>query len=99
MIAAKECKNLLEIRDGIDAIDHQIVSLLQQRLEYVLNAAQFKPSVESIPAPDRVAHMLTARQRWAQEKGLDPTFISELFHHIIPWYIATQTAHWQRKHR
>ncbi|WP_236699805.1 chorismate mutase family protein [Type-E symbiont of Plautia stali] len=100
MIAANECKNLMEIRAGIDAIDHHIVSLLQQRMEYVLSAAQFKPNLESIPAPDRVERMLSERQRWAVEKGLDPHFVIGLFHRIIPWYIETQTLYWQQnQHR
>ena len=99
MIAAKECKNLLEIRAGIDAIDHHIVSLVQQRMEYVLGAAQYKPNLESIPAPKRVARMLSDRQQWAVEEGLDPQFIMGLFNRIIPWYIETQTAYWQQNQR
>lgn len=97
MKAADQCKDLNDIREAIDTFDRQIVSLLAQRLSYVLAAAQFKPDLASIPAPARVDQMLTARYRWAVEEGLDPEFVIALFHHIIPWYIATQTAHWQNQ--
>lgn len=95
MKTANECRSLPDIREGIDAIDHHLVTLLAQRLEYVLAAAQFKPTIESIPAPERVERMLTARVQWAKEQELDPQFVTGLFQLIIPWYIKTQTAHWQ----
>lgn len=57
-----ECSGLGDIRRELDAIDKEIVGLLGRRLPYVLAAARFKPSEESIAAPDRVAAMLVERQ-------------------------------------
>ncbi|WP_336777759.1 chorismate mutase family protein [Pantoea sp. USHLN256] len=98
MIAAKDCQNLQVIRAGIDAIDRHLISLLQQRLTYVLAASQFKPDVESIPAPERVDSMLMDRLEWAKDEGIDPPFVIGLFRHIIPWYIDTQIAWWRKNH-
>ena len=93
-----ECLNLGDIRQGIDYIDHQIIDLLQQRMGYVLNAAQFKPDQQSIPAPERVTTMLQDRRLWAEQANLPPDYIESLFMEIIPWFIKQQVQHWRREH-
>jgi len=96
MKAPERCLDLDEIRVGIDTLDKEIIEALGKRMAYVLSAAQFKPTEQSIAAPERVKLMLSARRQWAQEVQLDVEFITRLFDHIIPWYIAQQTAHWKR---
>lgn len=90
-----DCTGLADIRVGIDHIDRQIVNLLEQRMGYVKAAAHFKPSEESIPAPDRVADMLEERQKWAIDAGLPPDGISAIFEQLISWYIKQQVLHWR----
>ncbi|WP_444931046.1 isochorismate lyase [Microbulbifer sp. SSSA002] len=90
-----ECENLGEIRQGIDSIDREIIRLLQQRMDYVLSAAQFKPDETSIPAPDRVVAMLVDRRRWAEEEQLPADYIESLFTDIIQWFIKQQVLHWR----
>jgi isochorismate pyruvate lyase len=92
----EECSSLEDIRTAIDALDRELVELLGCRLGYVFAAARFKPTEESIAAPDRVAAMLVDRQAWAASCGLSPTFVAELFSRITQWYIATQTEHWRQ---
>lgn len=62
-----DCKSLGDVRQAIDTIDKQIIQLLGMRKGYVLSAAQFKETAEAIPAPERVAAMLKARQCWSKE--------------------------------
>lgn len=93
-----ECEHLEHVRQGIDAIDHEMVHLLNKRMGYVLAAAQFKPNVESIPAPERVAAMVQQRREWARAHGIDEDFVISLFEQIIPWFINQQIDHWQAKH-
>ena len=95
---AEECENLIEIRQGIDAIDEEIIKLLGQRMNYVLSAAQFKPDEGSIPAPDRVTTMLQDRRCWAEEQGLSSDYIERLFGEIIQWFINQQVHYWRKKH-
>ncbi|WP_413205734.1 isochorismate lyase [Rhodospirillum sp. A1_3_36] len=93
----EDCLDLLDIREGIDQIDHDIIAALGRRMAYVKAASRFKPDQASIPAPDRVAAMLPERARWAQENGLSPHFIEDLFSRLIQWYIAEQVAYWKRE--
>lgn len=93
----EDCLGLPDIREGIDQIDHDIIVALGQRMAYVKAASRFKPDQTSIPAPERVAAMLPERARWAEENGLDPHFIADLFSRLIQWYISEQIEYWKRE--
>lgn len=95
MKTPEQCSSLDDVRCGIDAMDEQIIQALGRRLAYVKAAAQFKPTQQSIAAPERVAAMLPQRQQWAQQAGLDPMFVVPLFAQIIHWNIAQQVRHWR----
>jgi isochorismate pyruvate lyase len=94
-LTPQDCANLDDIRTGIDWHDRQIFDALVQRLQYVKAAAQFKPSEESIPAPERVTAMLEQRLEWAAAAGFEPAFTEALFERIIHWNIQQQIAHWR----
>jgi isochorismate pyruvate lyase len=97
MKSPEDCTGLDDIRVGIDSLDKQIVEALGQRMAYVKAAAQFKPTEESIAAPERVGAMIPQRQSWAMEAGLDPDFVGPLFAQIIHWFIGQQIHHWRAK--
>ncbi|QTF10156.1 isochorismate lyase [Brenneria izadpanahii] len=97
MLSPNECRNLQDVREGIDTIDKQIFSLFLQRLEYVYAASQFKPDEASIAAPDRVTAMLDERRRWARKQQANEDFITSLYEHIIYTYIREQTEFWRKK--
>lgn len=67
-----ECQNMEEIREAIDKIDRNIISLITERAEYVYAAAKFKMDKTSVKADDRVKAMLQKRAEWAEEKNLNP---------------------------
>ena len=92
-----ECSSLQDIRDEIDAIDREITLALGKRLEYVKAAAAFKPNIESIPAPERVAAMLPQRHLWAEQAGLEPEFIENIFNQLIQWFINEQVQFYRFK--
>jgi isochorismate pyruvate lyase len=95
MKTPEACRNLEDIRVGIDKLDHEIIEALGRRLAYVKAAAQFKPTEESIGAPERVGAMVSQRRKWAISAGLDPDFVGPLFGQIIYWFIGQQVHHWR----
>lgn len=97
--SADHCSDLEDVRIAIDAIDENIIKLLGERLSFVKVAAEFKPNLEAIPAPDRVARMIPQRQLWASEHELDPGFIGPLFAQIIHWNIHQQIQHWKKSNK
>ena len=45
-----KCKNIEEVRENIDKIDHQIVKLPSERSHFVKQAANFKNSSNDVKA-------------------------------------------------
>ncbi len=75
---------LKETRDVIDEIDREIVGLLARRGELARKAAAAKARAgKGIYDPAREVQLLSARQDWAKESGLDPAAIAEVFQSIL----------------
>lgn len=77
-------EQLSQLRDQIDAVDQQILTLLEQRLSLVAQVGEVK-SEHGVPiyAPDREAAMLASRRKEAQEKGISPDLIEDILRRIM----------------
>ena len=91
LIKPKDCENIQEIRDAIDAIDLDIIKLFAERHEYVKEIVKFKSSdEEGIIARERKELVLNQRRAWAEEKGLDGQMIEDIFRLLIDKNIQIQ---------
>ncbi len=91
----EECASLEDVRQAIDALDREIVGLIGSRSRYVERAARFKTSESGVRAPERQRAMLEERRRWAQEEGLDPDAIEDLFKGLISFFIRREMRDWE----
>lgn len=83
-----ECTCLDEVRQEIDRIDRVVIGLLRDRFEYVKAVVRYKEKTASgIEAPDRRAAVLCERRRLAEEAGLDPDVIEEIYDRLIRYFI------------
>ncbi len=75
---------LQEARDHIDSLDQELIALLARRTELVLRAGRAKAEL-GLPVldPDREAAQLQARRAWAQDSGLDPEGVAEVFRAVL----------------
>ena len=92
-----ECAEMGDIRAEIDRIDRKIIALLGQRFQYVQAAAQFKTSVESVKAPERLKAMLGQRRLWAEEEGLRPDAIEKMYNDLVGYFIKEEMTKWKAK--
>ena len=92
----EECASIEDVRHGIDALDREVIALLGHRARYVEVAAQFKTGESSVRAPERQRAVLQARCRWADEEGLSPEVIEELYRTLISHFIDRELGHWRR---
>jgi isochorismate pyruvate lyase len=95
----EECRDLSEIRAEIDRIDREVIRLIGERKRYVIAAAAFKTSEADVAAPERFARMLEDRRRWAEQEGLSPEIIENLYRELVSHFIAEEKAHWSRRSR
>ena len=90
-----ECANLQEVRDEIDIIDREVIEALSKRFQYVIAAAKFKTSEASVRSPDRFQAMLQQRREWAQESGLNPDVVENIYRDLVNYYIEEELIHYK----
>lgn len=81
------CKDLNEVRENIDRIDHQIVKLIAERSFYVKQAAKFKKDTNDVKAPNRVEAVIEKVRNIAQENSLAPDIIETVYRSMINSFI------------
>lgn len=86
--AATDCTSLAELRSQIDRIDQAIIALIGHRASYVHEVVRYKqPTAASIEASDRRTSMLVDRRAWAEEAGLAPDVVEQLFSNLVQYFI------------
>jgi isochorismate pyruvate lyase len=86
----KDCTSIDEIREGIDAIDKQVIDLLGERFLYVKEIVRFKKSEEDVIARKRYDHVFEVRRKWAEERGIDPDVVESIYKTLIHYFIEEQ---------
>ena len=94
MIAGPDdCRDLSDVRAGIDALDAEIIALLARRMRYVERAAALKPAAGvAAHVPERRREVMLRVEAAALRAGLAPDLAAALWTAIIDW----ATAHEQR---
>jgi isochorismate pyruvate lyase len=95
-IPPEDCRSLEEIREGMDALDREIIRILAARVAYVKAAAKFKTSSAAVAAPDRVQKVLDTRREWAIEAGMDGDVIRALYRDIVIYCVGEEKKHWEK---
>ena len=84
----EECTNISEVRHEIDLIDQEIIRLLSTRFGYVREVVKYKDhTASSIEAKGRRDEVINTRRQWAQEAGLDPDAIGDIYNRLVEYFI------------
>lgn len=76
----KRDKSLSELRDRLDAIDQEIVTLIAKRHEIIKEVAEYKQKKQLRTTDlDREKQVLENCQKTATEHNLDPLVVKEIF--------------------
>lgn len=92
------CKSLADIRENIDRLDAVIVPLLCERLHFVRQAANFKPSVAGVVVPARVEQIIATVRGMAEKLGARPETIEKVYRELIDAFTADEQRHWAELH-
>jgi isochorismate pyruvate lyase len=89
---------MAEVRAGIDALDKTLVQLLKERAGYIDRATELKQA-NGWPAriPDRVEEVVANARRAAEDAGLDPDVVEQLWRRLIDWSIDREETGLGRK--
>ena len=86
----KQCKNIKEIREGIDEIDLLIIELFGKRLGFVEEIVKFKNDEEAIIANNRQQEVIELRRMWAESYNLDPDLIENIYRTLLQYNIQKE---------
>jgi isochorismate pyruvate lyase len=87
MKSPADCTSIDEIRQAIDELDRTIVETLGRRFAYVKAITRFKKTAEDVAAPARYQQVLATRRAWAEEAGLNPDVIEQMYRLLIAYFI------------
>ena len=89
---AVTCTTLDQVRENIDLLDQQIVTLLAERGGYVSQAARFKKDSDGVKAPQRVEQVITKVRDLSLEVGANPEVTEQVYRAMIAAFIAQELA-------
>lgn len=94
----RKFKSLAEVRAAIDAMDRKMVPLLCERLYYVTQAAQFKPSVKGVVVQWRVEEVVENAKRLAKPFGANAKTIEAIYRVLIDASTLDEQQRWRDLH-
>jgi isochorismate pyruvate lyase len=96
--ASRKFKSLAQVRAAIDAMDEKIVPLLCERLYYVTQAAQFKPSEAGVVVVPRVEEVVNNAKRIAAKNSGKTSTVEVIYRALIDASTLDEQRHWRALH-
>ncbi len=94
--APEACASMAEVRQGVDALDRAIVTLLAERQRYMDAAARIKPSRDVVHDDARIEDVVAKVLASARQAGLSPDIAEPVWRTLIDRCIAHELDVWDR---
>ncbi len=92
----EDCRSMSEVREGVDAIDRQLVALIAQRARFMEAAARIKPSRDVVHDEWRIADVIGKVTAEAARIGVSTEIIEPVWRELVRQSIAYEFAVWDR---
>jgi isochorismate pyruvate lyase len=89
---AVTCNSLEDVRQNIDRLDGQIVTLLAERGACVAQAARFKKDRDAVKAPARVEQVIAKVRALAEAAGANPEVTEQVYRAMIAAFIEQELS-------
>jgi isochorismate pyruvate lyase len=94
--APADCTTMAEVRQGVDALDRQLVALLAERQRYMDAAARIKQDRETVRDNARVEDVVAKVKAEARKAGLSEAIAEPVWRTLIEGCIAYEFEVWDR---
>lgn len=91
-----DCSTMLQVRAGVDAIDRQIMALLERRFGYMRAAARIKPGRGAVRDEARKREVIDNAVADARAAGLPSAEIADIWDRLVEASIAYEFAEYDR---
>jgi isochorismate pyruvate lyase len=90
---------MVEVREGVDAIDRALVDLLAQRFGFMDAAARIKPTRDAVRDEGRKAQVIANAAAAARSAGLPNGLAELLWETLVEASIAHELSVWDQRRR
>lgn len=92
----EDCQTMVEVREGVDATDRELVALLDKRFGYMRAAARIKPTRDAVRDEARKASVIAAAVAEAEACGVPGDVIADIWERLVEGSIAYEFTEWDR---
>ena len=94
--APAECMTMAQVREGVDALDRLLVTVLAERQRYMDAAARIKPDRETVRDTARIEDVVAKVRAAAREAELSEEIAEPVWRLLIERCIAHEYGVWDR---
>lgn len=91
-----ECESMAEVRQGVDALDRVLVTLLAERQRYMDAAARIKQDRDAVHDAARIEDVVSKVKASARAAGLSEEIAEPVWRTLIDRCIAYEFTVWDR---
>jgi isochorismate pyruvate lyase len=89
-----DCQTMTDVREGVDALDRELVRLLVTRQGYMHAAARIKPNREAVYDAERIEDVVAKVLNEARAQGLSAEIAEPVWRKLIERCIAHEFERW-----
>jgi len=93
-LAPADCQTMVDVRQGVDALDRALVALLVERQGYMEAAARIKADRSKVFDRARIEDVVAKVKASAREAGLSEAIAEPVWRTLIDRCIAYEYASW-----
>ena len=90
----EDCQTMAEVREGVDALDRELVRLLVTRQAFMKAAARIKPNREAVYDAKRIEDVVSKVLKEANKLGLSSDIAEPVWRKLIERCIAHEFDVW-----
>ena len=91
-----QCSTMEDVREGVDALDRELVKLLAVRQGYMEAAARIKPRAEDVRVPWRIEEVVAKVLKAADSQGLSDRIAEPVWRELIERCIEHEAETWKK---
>ncbi len=92
--SGEDCQTMDEVREGVDALDRELVSLLVRRQAYMTAAARIKQDRDAVHDEARIEEVVSKVLTEARKQGLSEQIAEPVWRKLIERCIAFEFGEW-----
>lgn len=90
------CRDMAEVRRGVDETDRELMALLARRYGYMRAAARIKQDRGTVRDEARKAQVVAGARQDAEERGLPAGDLAAIWERLVESSIAYEMDEWDR---